>query len=95
MYLPNFKFVDEHKHLPIVGFGINLALNAGIVAVGGISVAAVTYFALKALGFSSVATGVVTAIPVSIAAFGLAYTAAGFALSAGIIGLILYTIWNR
>jgi uracil phosphoribosyltransferase len=43
--------------------------HSGKLAIGGTAVAIVAYLALKALGFGSIVTGCVLAVPVAITAF--------------------------
>ena len=62
---------------------VNIAGNSAVVAIGGVCLGAITYLALKALGFGAVSTGIISAIPVTIGVFagiaGLALSIAFFA----------------
>lgn len=58
---------------------INFMGNAGVVAVGGISLAAILGVALKALGFCSAAATIATAIPVTFGVFCVVANLAGTA----------------
>lgn len=49
---------------------INVACNAAVVAVGGFSLGAISYVALKRLGFNEIAATTEAAIPVVIGATG-------------------------
>lgn len=51
---------------------INFTGNAGVIAVGGMSIGTISYFALKRLGFNKIAITAGTAIPTTIGAFGVA-----------------------
>lgn len=67
-----FKFVQSHGNHDFISRGINACCNAAVVAVGGISVGAIAFIALKALGFSGIAATMATAIPVAIGLIGVA-----------------------
>lgn len=67
-----FEFVKRSGDYDLVSGGINIIANLAVVAIGGISLGAISYLALKALGFSGIATTTATAIPVTIGAFGVA-----------------------
>lgn len=56
---------------------INVTGNAAVLAVGGLSLGALSYVALKALGFSKMATSIATAVPVSIGAIGVVVAIGG------------------
>lgn len=85
-----FEFVKSKGDYDFISPTINFTLNAITLAVGGTSLGVITYTALKALGFNQAATLIATAIPTTIAAFGVAGTIAGG------IGLLLigHTIFN-
>lgn len=65
------QFIEKKGRDP-VPFFVNLGANASLLAVGGMSVAAISYYALKALGFSKIIASIAAAIPVGIGAFGAA-----------------------
>lgn len=60
---------------------INSTGNAMIVAAGGISLAAISYLVLNALGFSTLGTTLATAVPVTIGAFGIIGAVVGASIS--------------
>lgn len=66
-----FEFAKKSGDYDFFSPIINFTGNAAVVAVGGISLGAISYLALKALGFSKIATTISTAIPVAIGAFGV------------------------
>jgi hypothetical protein len=84
-----FQFVKQSGNYDIFSPVINFAGNASVAAVGGISLGAISYLALKALGFSKITTAIVTAIPVTAAVIGaVAATAASCLFLAMVIGMI-------
>lgn len=72
-----FEFAKRTGDYDFVSPIINFTGNAAVVAVGGISVGAVSYLALKALGFSKIITAIGTAIPVTIGGIGIIGAALG------------------
>lgn len=66
-----FEFVRKTGDYDFFSPVINLAANAAVIAVGGVSIGAVSYIALKALGFSSAAVKVTTAIPLFLGVAGV------------------------
>lgn len=61
-----FEFARSRGDYDIFSPVINFTGNATAVGVGGISLGAISYLALKTLGFSQMTTTVATAIPVII-----------------------------
>jgi len=82
MSFPNMLFGKANENNSVQSDLIGAA-NGAVVAVGGISLAAIAACALKALGMSFAIKVTVVAFPVSLAIFG-ALTAVGFGLSAGV-----------
>lgn len=79
------EFAKSTGRFDIISPFINFTGNAAVVAVGGISLGAISMIALKALGFSATATAIATAIPVSIGAFGVAGLIVGGAILISIL----------
>jgi hypothetical protein len=57
------EFSKPRGDYDFISSSINLAGNAMVVAVGGISVGAISALALQALGVKGTATAIVTALP--------------------------------
>lgn len=89
------QFVKSKEHFDIFADGINVAGNGAVLAVGGISLAAITSLAFKALGFNKVATTIATAIPVTIATFGVASAVLGAGFFIGISYLFINALTKR
>lgn len=70
MFFP-FEFAKRNGDHDFFSPIINFTGNATVVTVGGVSLAAISYLGLKALGFSEIAITVATAIPVTIGAVGM------------------------
>ena len=90
-----FEFTKRSGDYDFISPVINFTGNAAVVAVGGISLGAITYFALQALGFSNLSLHVVTAIPVSIGVFGALGVLAGAVCFAGVYIMIAMALSNR
>ena len=83
------NFAQKNGNHSNVSSIINFTGNAAIAAVGGLSLGAVSYLALKALGFSTLAVAT-AAFPVSIGVFAATSTLLGagalcFAMVAGVV----------
>jgi hypothetical protein len=90
-----FEFTKSGGSYDFISPIINFTGNAAVVAVGGISLGAITYFALPALGFSSLSLHDVTVISVSIGAFGALGVLAGAVCLAGVYFMIVMALSNR
>lgn len=88
--MPSFpiEFIKPEGH-SFLADAFNFGANSAVVAVGGFCLATITYMALKALGFSKMATTIATAIPVTIGAIGVVGTVATVTFfSLGIVALL-------
>lgn len=65
-----YEFSKKSGDYDFVSPILNFAGNSALVAVGGISLGAISYLGLKALGFNKIATTISTAIPTTIGAIG-------------------------
>ena len=74
------EFVKSSGDFDCLSPVVNFTGNAALVAVGGISLGAIAYLALKALGFGEVVTTIATAIPITIGVIGVIGAIAGSAL---------------
>lgn len=90
-----FEFAKRSGDYDFISPIVNFTGNAAVVAIGGISLGAITYFALQALGFSNLSLHAVTAIPVSIGAFGALGVLAGAVCLAGITIMFFMAMSNR
>lgn len=72
-----FEFVKTRGDYDFISPVANLTINAAVVAVGGISLGAISYLALQALGFSKVTATIATAIPVTMGVAGMIGAAMG------------------
>ncbi len=79
------QFSKESMGFNFVSPMIDLAGNGAMFAVGGISLAAITYVAFKSLGLSTGAASALTAIPVSIGVIGVA----GFVVGMGSLAYVV------
>ena len=87
MHFP-FEFVKSGGAYDFFSPIVNSIGNAVVLAVGGISLGAISYLALKALGFSEIATTIATAIPITIGAVGIVGVIVGISVFiAMLIGL--------
>lgn len=89
------QFTKPAGDYDFISGAINVAGNGGVILASGTALAVISYFALNALGFSSVATGTITAIPVTIAAFGLGALVLGCIATGVIIAGIAAALGRR
>lgn len=74
---------------------VNFTGNAAVISAGLFGVGLVSYLALKALGFTSVAVGTATAIPVAGAIIAAGAAVVGLAALTTLAYMLFSALWHR
>ena len=74
------QFVRKRGDYDLVSAIKNLTGNAALVTGAFLALSVITYLALKALGFTTISTVMISAIPITITAFSLGYTLTGIGI---------------
>ncbi len=84
-----FEFAKSRGDYDFFSPVINFTANATVLAVGGISLGAISYLSLKALGFNKITTTIATAVPVALGSIGVAGSIVGGCIAtAMVIGIV-------